>query len=536
MARSRTLVIAIIILVLAAAALGWLEFDRLGRAFYTQGAEAEAQALRDRFALFLKPPLATLALAAEWLAHAEPDQSSAKSLFSLLLPILNEQASVAAIALADKDGLVGLLMRMQDNYLGILRQAGPASPRLMHWQILDRDLDVVGSLPDDPTLLQSLAMALSQAQGPSAGGAPVWTEPHRLPLAEGAAISAMAPLDSTKRLGLCFSFSLVDLRAALTPGSTNVTGKILIFTPDGRALDFLTARGAIEQGRAPEPTLTPQNQIKDRTVARAMAAWQLRGRPSLEAFRFEVDVAKDEGKGRLWWAALAPVLGGRNVIFAGLALPQAQLANAFFSGKTAPLLLMAGGIGLALALLALLLARLRRGKALSHAYATAPDILALIAQGESERLEFKSTLRQNLAVGKAGKEIELATLKTLAAFMNTDGGVLLIGVNDAGKVTGLGPDGFENDDHALLHFTALMQQHLGIECAAYLEFSIRQVSDRKLLLVRCAPSPEPVFLRNGKDENFYVRVGPSSRKLSLSQFHKRLAQKRTVAAIADDID
>lgn len=56
----------------------------------------------------------------------------------------------------------------------------------------------------------------------------------------------------------------------------------------------------------------------------------------------------------------------------------------------------------------------------------------LIHRGESERLEFKSTLRWNLHTDSKDKRIEHAVLKTIAAFLNTQGGTLLIGVEDDG--------------------------------------------------------------------------------------------------------
>jgi len=101
-------------------------------------------------------------------------------------------------------------------------------------------------------------------------------------------------------------------------------------------------------------------------------------------------------------------------------------------------------------------------------------VLALIRYGESPNLEFKSTLRTNLKTGKAGKEIELAWLKSVVGFLNTDGGVLLIGVNDGGEVVGIAADQFENDDKCLLHFKNLINQHIGAEFSKYLHAEIVQ--------------------------------------------------------------
>ena len=65
----------------------------------------------------------------------------------------------------------------------------------------------------------------------------------------------------------------------------------------------------------------------------------------------------------------------------------------------------------------------------------------LIKRGESKTLEFKSTLRWNLKENRQDdKFITHAVLKTVAAFLNTDGGDLLIGVADDGAIVGIEAD------------------------------------------------------------------------------------------------
>ena len=58
----------------------------------------------------------------------------------------------------------------------------------------------------------------------------------------------------------------------------------------------------------------------------------------------------------------------------------------------------------------------------------------LINCGESERLEFKSSVRWNFKAGRTGKEMELAWLKTVVAFLNSEGGIILLGVDDEGHI------------------------------------------------------------------------------------------------------
>src|SRR5262245_16438696 len=56
---------------------------------------------------------------------------------------------------------------------------------------------------------------------------------------------------------------------------------------------------------------------------------------------------------------------------------------------------------------------------------TAAEILALIAEGEGKQLEFKSGLPRDERAAR-----------TLAAFANTRGGTLLVGIGDRGEVLG----------------------------------------------------------------------------------------------------
>jgi hypothetical protein len=162
-------------------------------------------------------------------------------------------------------------------------------------------------------------------------------------------------------------------------------------------------------------------------------------------------------------------------------------------------------------------------------YQTESALLSLIEKGESEELEFKSTMRWNLKTDKAGKEIELAWLKTIAAYMNSRGGLLLIGVADDGEITGLEADNFQNDDKCLLHFNNLIKQHIGLDYSKFLRFEIKEIDERKIFVAECESADVPVFLKNNKGEEFYIRSGPSSIRLTMSEMLNYLHQKGTAS-------
>ena len=60
-------------------------------------------------------------------------------------------------------------------------------------------------------------------------------------------------------------------------------------------------------------------------------------------------------------------------------------------------------------------------------------------------------------------------------------------------------------------------EHHVVYSADISERLIVTVQDKRLFVVQCRQSPEPVYLKQGKEEKYYVRVGPSSRALSTSQ-------------------
>ncbi len=152
-----------------------------------------------------------------------------------------------------------------------------------------------------------------------------------------------------------------------------------------------------------------------------------------------------------------------------------------------------------------------------HSARSEEDTLALIAQGEHEQLEFKSTLRWNLKADKADKVINHSWLKTLAAFMNTDGGTLLVGVEDNANILGIEADRFPNEDKYLLHFNNMFKKHIGLEHSALIAFGLVPLGEKKILVVDIEPATIPVFLKHGTEEEFFVRVGPGTRPLPTSK-------------------
>lgn len=151
-------------------------------------------------------------------------------------------------------------------------------------------------------------------------------------------------------------------------------------------------------------------------------------------------------------------------------------------------------------------------------------ISELINRGESDNLEFKSTFRWDIRQNKKNPAIEHASLKTMAAFINSNGGDLLIGVEDDGTVLGIETDAFPNDDKFLLHLWSLIKSSMGQDISPYIKTTLEKFDGRTVCRVHCIKSPKPVFLRQkGFDESFYIRIGPSTGSLEISEALKYIS-------------
>ena len=138
-------------------------------------------------------------------------------------------------------------------------------------------------------------------------------------------------------------------------------------------------------------------------------------------------------------------------------------------------------------------------------------VLKAIRSGETKETEFKQTFNIDTRTGRKEKYIQESALKNIVAFLNTKGGVLLIGVKDEDRqVTGIEVDDYQNDDKYSLNFKNAIKSRIGERFYDFIDWKIVDVQDKKLLVVECSASDNPCYL---DDKDFYVRTNPSADKL-----------------------
>jgi len=157
------------------------------------------------------------------------------------------------------------------------------------------------------------------------------------------------------------------------------------------------------------------------------------------------------------------------------------------------------------------------------------ELRSIVQGGENDGVEFKSTLRWNLHTNKPDKRIENACLKTVAAYLNSGGGVLLVGVDDEGRALGITRDSFANEDKLLLHWNGLLKRHLGVEFVQLVRSQIQDLEEQRVLLVQCVTSPKPVFFRRDDDEAFFIRTGNGTHPLKPSEVLAYLEHRQAQA-------
>jgi len=154
----------------------------------------------------------------------------------------------------------------------------------------------------------------------------------------------------------------------------------------------------------------------------------------------------------------------------------------------------------------------------------------LIATGENDAVEFKSSLRWDHRQRKCNKALEVVIVKTIAGFLNHDGGDLLVGVADDGSVVGLGDDYAtlrkkDRDGFELL-LMQLVKNALGGDVCTLLHAVFQEIDDRDVCRVLIEPSERPVYVQHGGRALYFVRTGNSTHELDTKEALDHIARRK----------
>jgi predicted HTH transcriptional regulator len=117
------------------------------------------------------------------------------------------------------------------------------------------------------------------------------------------------------------------------------------------------------------------------------------------------------------------------------------------------------------------------------------------------------------------KRLNKEVTETIAAFLNTSGGTLLIGVDDAGTTLGIKPD-FEycqkekqNDDGWMLSLKTVITNALNADVWSAIRVSLVPHRDKMVAVILCPRRASQTWHYEDGGESFYIRTGNATAEL-----------------------
>ena len=140
----------------------------------------------------------------------------------------------------------------------------------------------------------------------------------------------------------------------------------------------------------------------------------------------------------------------------------------------------------------------------------------ILGAGETDRVEFKSSAYYSYKRDVPERVITESVLKTVAGFLNADGGTLLVGIADDGEILGIQPDlAMKNmdGDRYVNSLTTAIERSLGSLASTMAKIRLQSIDGLQVAVLQVARSPEPIYAKVSKGGRaFFVRVNNSTRR------------------------
>ncbi len=485
----------------------------------TQAAVSEFQAIT-------LPIENNLKIINRWCQAGLIDINKPEELNRKLIPILELMPNASAIIIVSSSGAEYFLMRDSSAWRTRVTNQGkhPGKSIERKWSADFKLLEtnIINTTIDPKSRIWYSGTADSATENKI-----FWTQPFFFEIQQklgiSAAIKSTPSADPGETYVIDFDLPITEFYKMVSSQKPSVNGHTFLFLADGSLFDLRQLRDKPGAENKDTQVFLPIKELPSSAKTAAIKMWQTNPARIDESFEFK-------SGGETWWGGIHRLNPDGGRVWMGIVIPQRDLIGQLYDFRYLVFLAVFLTIGIALYLIARFTQKYIKKIRQLPATRIDPrhieeDINSIIKSGESKNVEFKSTMRMNLKSGKHGKEIEQAWLKSVTAFLNTDGGMLLIGVNDAGEIVGIEADEFENDDKCRLHFKNLIQQHIGLEYSEFIQMDVHNIQSKKIVLIEVDKSSNPAFLKMKEEEEFYIRSGPSSVKLPVSKVLTYLKQQ-----------
>lgn len=158
------------------------------------------------------------------------------------------------------------------------------------------------------------------------------------------------------------------------------------------------------------------------------------------------------------------------------------------------------------------------------------DIDILIGMDEGSQLEFKSTFQWDIKQKQKKINLRSEVIKTIAAFNNTEGGYLIIGIDDNKKIFGLEKDYSlfkkQNKDVFLQTLIHEIENKISKDIATKINVNFYNLENKDVCRIKVNFGDEPIWVKESKNnEVFYIRLQNLTKTLSPSESMKYITRK-----------
>jgi hypothetical protein len=472
----------------------------------------------EQFISFYKPIESSLILSQKWGQAGLLAFSDIPTMNARFIPILEQFPQIHSAKIVSKDQEVYALTREEDQWIsGVIKnKKDPQRFLLQYWSKEGKFIKEEWSKTEYDVFQRPWYLA---AKDSAKTDQVWWTKPRFIISAQSPGITASVKWENKRKNNqlyvLAFDVLLKDIFQSISNLRVSENSHVFLLRGDGTVFNLTTSDSLFDFDKYSKKYFVDHRQLNMPHITEAIKIWQEQGMPVDDPIDFSLNQTS-------YWVGVRYIDREHSNLWIGVVIPENDVLNQLQRRQMNNLSISAAIFLLGIIVAILMIRRYRKQLTIRSLTILESDdlenkIREIVRKGESSTVEFKSTMRMNLKTMQPGKEIELAWLKATTAFMNSEGGILLLGVNDDGEFIGIEADKFENEDKCGLHFKNLINQHIGAEFTSYLNFKVLNIENKTVAILESKSSQKPVFLKNKNEEYFYIRSGPSSIKLQTSK-------------------
>jgi hypothetical protein len=471
----------------------------------------------------LQPIAMNLTIIEDWGMQNLIDLDDQESLYSRFRPMLEHLPLVSSMMIL-KASTPSFFMYRQDSTWQFQNSNIDSLDNLaLPWKNFNRD-STQGSTSEYSNF-ERFANSISRLdQNKKNGHSIMWTSAYNMPFLQDSVISGVVKwnadsIDSTE-IVIALNVKTSSIIEMMSKLPVEESERHFLVNKYGTEIGLLTANPIGIPSMPENVAILERDTNYNALIDSALFKWKNEAKFSKEPFELIVD-------GTSWWSKFRAINKNNESIVLGLIISQNDLLHDFQKKRNSSIaiiviILLAGGT------LVFLYSRFYRNPAnifanQDGAYPLSDqDLKSLIKSGESSTLEFKSSLRWDFNKNEVNKRLQDVILKSIAAFSNSHGGQLFIGINDDGDILGLENDYAslkKNDkDYFELHLRNLINNAYTIGYATnFITLYFPTIAGKEICIIVISEGDEPLFTmstdKNGtKLEKFYIRSGNASRE------------------------